>query len=207
MPVYLVAHLLRSPRRLDVRPERIVTNNIPVAVLELIAGGLDVDETQVAGLPESPLDIRLTSGMVMEAYAATIPWALSQAESREADGEPMVKALADEGVDHIILMTTRISAEEGPCAVGMANRRHKRLLLRYALDQGARVTVMAEATKIVERRDDSAGQEFWRQLIEAGRIRLICAFDQPLSAPAEGAIRRQIDRMRSLGLEVVVVEA
>ena len=203
IPVYLTAHLLRFPQRSEILPSKIITNNIPLGILELIEGGSDLDETQVLNKPKGPLNVHLLKGEVDVRYAATLPEVLSGGRFDDAELLALAETCAQGGVDHVVLMTTRLTAEDGPCVVGKANQTFKRAWLRYAMTHEVRVTLLAEAEKIVGQRDDAIDRDGWHALAAEGRISMVLAFDDRSPAKKQ-EIQPHVDHMRSLGIEVTL---
>lgn len=207
LPVYLVLQMLRDARRKPGPTPRMVTNNIAVAILEMIAGGHDLDQTLAPKIPEGPLRVELMGGAVMENYAATLPEDILGAGKQTYESQALMESWAASGVNHLVLMTTKLALKGGLCAVAHPVRWHRRSALRFALDHPeVRVSVLAEVSKIVaDRGDECAAPEYWRELIKQDRIELICAFGD-LDARQRRDSEEAISELRRQHLRVTIAD-
>ncbi len=208
LPVYMVSRLVLDRRLNELRPRKILTNNILLALIEMKMGGDDIDMTQVPRLPDKPLHLVMAPGVVMENYGATMPGDLVRSKSGKTVSRPLLNYWRRQGVSHLIMMTTRITADDGPCVVAPSIRNYKRTMMKYALeDSEVRLTIMAHAEKIVGKREDYVGKKYWRKLIDRGNVSFICALSPGLGEADLDPIRREIERMRKMGLEVVLLDS
>lgn len=220
IPVYLLAEMYR---RLDLsqRPRLLVTNNLGCAVLAMtpLQGGyphdvLGRDSSYWVFPDDLAFDVILTNGKILGDYAATVPAEFFEPSERVSDAAGVFSYIESKLVSHIVMMVSRITYVDGPCAASVPMRRFKKRLLEIVLrDSDKRMTIVFEAEKLSGRRGWSActvdGEiedgKLWNSLLSSGRVTLICAYSEDVDEASAGLVRREMASMHRAGAHCVLL--
>jgi len=215
LPVFMVLRLYHQCDPLQ-RPRLIITNNLgclAVAMMAEESGG----ESYALFPDDAPMNCILIGGGVLDDYAATIPEDLIGAgESPAWETKKMVEYLRGKAVNHVIMMMSKLTCEDGPCAVSSPMRRFKKLMLRYVTENAsARLSILGEADKLVGRRGwpadtiDLPGVEassYWPDVLRGGRTEVIAAISPEMSVAEIGLAKREIRALRGAGAVVTLLD-
>lgn len=153
----------------------------------------------------------------MDDFATTIPEDLMEKDgSSYLCSERIGEFLKSKGVNHIIMMASRITRVDGPCAVSSAHRRYKKLLLKYVTDNPAcRISIIIEAEKLVGRRGwpadtiDIPGEKnetrYWETVLSSGRLNMIAALSPQMLFEEIGLTKRELKEFQTCGASVVLL--
>jgi class 3 adenylate cyclase len=220
IPVYLLAEMYRS---LDARqrPRLLVTNNLGCAILGIRAieshlrDVLKQDASYWVFPDDLPSEIILTNGRILEDYAATLPTEFFESAEQVVDASGAFSYLQGKLVSHIVMMVSRITHVDGPCAASTPMRRFKKRLLEVVMqDESKRMTILFEAEKLSGRRgwpaytvDGEPGDaHLWNGLLSTGRVTLICACSEDLDEASAGLARREMTAMQQAGATCVLLD-
>lgn len=188
LPVFMVSDLYKGQNR-NTWPKLLITNNLACSAIAMTSRETSRKgsvETSDVYPDEATLNCIHIGGQVIDDYAATIPEDLIYTgKDTFWHTDQIVQYLESKGVNHVVMMCSRLAREDGPCAVGIPMRRFKKLLLRYVAEHpDVRLSILGEAEKFSEREGKSADREllpedenvgYWETVLANGRTTIIAA--------------------------------
>jgi len=218
LPVYLIAEMYR---RLETRqrPRLIVTNNLGCAMLAItgiegpLSEALRHEPSYWVFPADLPSAIILTNGIILGDYAATVPSEFFESNEGGSDAPSAFSYLEGGAVSHVVMMVSRISLQDGPCAASVPMRRFKKRLLEIvAGDPKKRLTICFEAEKISGRRGwpacsvDEDDIQLWPRLLGSGRVTLLCAYAEDTDDASIGLAKREMAAMQDAGAVCILLD-
>jgi class 3 adenylate cyclase len=214
IPVYMLIDLYRKCDPLS-RPKLLVTNNVACS-FAAIAAHESLDESHAMFPTEDPMSCLLIGGRILDDYAATIPEDLiGEQLGEDFNSDGLVNYLSQRSVTHVIMMTSRFSSHDGPCAATAPMRRFKKLLMKYvSLHSKTRLTIVLEADKIAGRRGWAAdsvplpneeGKGYWEGLLGSGRVTLIAAVSREMTGADLGLANRELITLQKAGVRTILL--
>lgn len=203
IPVYLMLELINHKKNW---PKGLLTNNIFVA----IAGATDFSNlfsrTDIIHALEQQSNVMLLGGSVLEDYSATIPEDI-YISTDDLFSNDLLNTCDSHNVNHLIMMVTRLTPEEGPCAGTYPTRNFKRSIMKYVLDKStSRLSILLEADKLVARSGEPVDKHLWKKLKETRRVTLLCAVSGEMQEGDYGLLRRRLKQLEGDGVRVILVE-
>jgi hypothetical protein len=200
----------------ELRPELIITNNLGCLAIAMMAqesGG----EAYAVYPDDKPMNWILTGGRVLDDYAATIPEDLiNPVEDSFWHSSNLGTYLKSKGVSHVVMMVSRLSVKEGPCAVSSGMRRFKSLLLKFVAESTTvHLSIFLEADKFVNRRGRSSEEVnlqsednlgYWEQILSDRRVTITAALSPDLSSPQIGLAKREMRDLQEAGAHITLLD-
>lgn len=215
LPVFMVLALYRRCDSM-MRPKLLITNNLACSTIIMMAEQSE-NESHILYPEDEPSNSILIGGRILADYAATIPEDLFEKdEGGFWQSDKIVEYFNHKGVSHIIMMCSKLTKTDGPCAVSLSMRRFKKLLLRYVVENPeVRISILAEAEKLVGRRGQPAdavdlpGSEdahYWENLLRSGRVTIISAISSEMSSAEVGLAKREMRALHKAGASCILLE-
>lgn len=216
LPVYMIQALYSycDKKRW---PKLLITNNIACSNVRMMENLSEGKSYQL--LPNDiPTDCILIGGRVLDDYAATIPEDLLDMNDTEFwQSNKITEYFDNKGVNHIIMMVTKLTRKEGPCANSDSMRRFKKLLLKYVFENPkVNFSILAEAEKIAyERRGQSAddvdlpglkSKKYWENLLCNGRVNFITAISPEMKPERIEIAQREIIELQKAGARCILLD-
>ncbi|HEX7679468.1 MAG TPA: adenylate/guanylate cyclase domain-containing protein [Thermoanaerobaculia bacterium] len=207
LPVYLILNLVRVWKP-SMGPKKLLTNNLVAALAGMLGRPERVEASEVLYPLALPGNVVLWEGTVFADYAATIPGPIVRAPQAVSSSQSLHQHWKREGVNHLVMMATKLSAVDGPCAAGPYMKAFKRAMMAYAgRNPDVRVSLLIEAEKLVGRSGEPVGKESWTALKASGRVAVVAALSPQMSAADTGLVHREVRMMRGDGVSVVLLDA
>lgn len=215
LPVHMLFELCRR-RDPTLRPKLLICNNIVCALISMM-DRVPLDETEIVYPKDESTNTILIGGRVLEDYAATIPQDLMVGPASQCGAsQAFFDYLHDQGVNHIVMMVSRLTRQDGPCAVSTSMRRFKKLLLRYvAKHEDARLSILAEADKLIKRPGWAAdtvgipghqGENYWEAVLKSNRANVIVAVSPEMPIAEIGFVKRELKSLQNDGAACVLLD-
>jgi hypothetical protein len=212
LPTYMILELYRH-RDPELRPKLMVTNNLgclAVAMMAEESGG----EAYAIYPEDVPMNWILIGGTVLDDYAATIPEDLISGEEEGFwHSSKLTEFFGTKQVNHVVMMVSRFTRADGPCAVSSAMRRMKKLMLKYvAQNEGVRLSILCEADKIVERRgwpadtidhSNTVVGQYWEQVLKNRKTSVITAISPEMTRAQIALVKRELNELSLSGASCV----
>ena len=216
IPVYMIDRLYQEGEQAS-RPQLLLTNNVVcsgIAMMAHASGG----ETFRIHPRDEPMDIILTGGRVFDDYGATIPEDFVSEGANFSQSAELTELLKAKGANHVVMMVTRLTKGEGPCAGSEGMRRFKKLLLRYvATNENVRLSILAEAEKLAAlRRGRSADTVelpneqmtyYWETVLKRGPT-IIVALSRTLTTDEVNLVlaKHELSQLRQAGASCTLLD-
>ncbi|MCU0288977.1 MAG: adenylate/guanylate cyclase domain-containing protein [Acidobacteria bacterium] len=214
LPVYMIQVLYRDRVRW---PKLLITNNIACSTVRMM-GQLSKGLSHQLVPEDIPTECILMGGRVLDDYAATIPEDLIDIKDGGLwQSNKITDYFTKKGVNHIIMMVTKLTKKDGPCANSSSMQRFKKLLLKYVFENPkVRFSILAEAEKIACERSgwsaddiDLPGLEYnkyWENVLSNGRVNFIAAISPEMTPERVEIAKREIIQLKKAGASCVLLD-
>ena len=216
LPIFMLKSLYSSDKP-GTHPKLFITNNLGCCGLKLIYDNTPSGENCLAPLELTEKCI-VTGGRILSAYSATIPedFTVSQKDPFRQSKE-IIECFKKKKLNHIIMMVTRITTAEGPCANSDEMRRFKKLLLYYTdKNPDIRLSILAEAEKLVSRPGQPAdkinlpgfqNESYWKKVLKSGRVTVISALSKGMTNKEINYAKQEIANLQNSGASCVLLDS